>query len=361
MPQPWSDESVVPAADIAACRAMLRTGSRTFFAASLLLPRAVREPASALYAFCRLADDLIDLEGGRGDAIGALNDRLDRAYAGCPLPFPADRALAGVVAQFGIPRTLPAALIEGFEWDAQGRRYDDLASLHAYAARVAGSVGAMMAMLMGVRAPDAVARACHLCVAMQRSNIARDVGEDARAGRIYLPCDWLREAGIDPDAWLARPAFTDALGTVVARLLHAADDAYARVEAGIARLPAACRPGIRAAQMLYTEIGREVARRGFDSVSARAVVSGRRKATLLLRAGVAAVPRVRERSSAAVAECNYLVEAVAAAPPRLAVRLPQRAAPRRNLGERVDWVIDLFERLERRERAQRSAAGFRPG
>ena len=77
----------------------------------------------------------------------------------------------------------------------------------------------MMTVLMGARDARALARACDLGVAMQLTNIARDVGEDARAGRLYLPLAWLREAGIDPEAWLARPAFSDALGSVVRRLL----------------------------------------------------------------------------------------------------------------------------------------------
>ena len=92
----------------------------------------------------------------------------------------------------------------------------------------------MMALLMGARAPHLLARACDLGVAMQLTNIARDVGEDARAGRLYLPLAWLREAGIDPDAWLTRPAFTPALGDVVRRLLQQADVLYARAGAGIA-------------------------------------------------------------------------------------------------------------------------------
>ncbi len=104
-----------------------------------------------------------------------------------------------------MPRELPEALLEGFEWDLVGRRYETLEELQAYAARVAGSVGAMMAVLMGARSAAVLARACDLGVAMQLTNIARDVGEDARQGRLYLPLAWLREAGIDPER-LARSA-----------------------------------------------------------------------------------------------------------------------------------------------------------
>ena len=171
--------------------------------------------------------------------------------------------------------------MEGFAWDAEGRRYDDLAALRAYAVRVAGSVGAMMAVLMGVRDPARLAAAIDLGVAMQLSNIARDVGEDARAGRLYLPLRWLAEAGVDPELFLAAPRHSPALGRVVQRVLDTAEKHYRRARPGIARLPLGCRLGIGAASLLYAEIGREVARRGHDSVSGRAVVSGRRKIQVL--------------------------------------------------------------------------------
>ena len=265
--QPWSEAELATPADHAACRTLLRSGSRSFFAASLLLPASVRQPASALYAFCRLADDAVDLAGGGLPAVERMRERLERAYAGCPLPLPVDRAFAEVVRRYRIPQTLPESLLEGLAWDAEGRRYEDLGQLHAYAVRVAGTVGAMMAILIGRRSPGSVARACDLGVAMQLSNIARDVGEDARARRLYLPLAWLRDAGVDPDAWLARPVFSPAIGTAVQRLLREADLLYERAGVGIAGLPLGSRPGIYAARFLYAGIGREIERRGLDSVA----------------------------------------------------------------------------------------------
>ena len=181
--------------DYQACQALMRGGSKTFFAASRLLPSRVRGPAIALYAFCRVADDAIDLSSDRVLALTALNERLRRIYAGEPMAFAPDRALATVVRDFDMPLALVSALLEGFEWDAEGRRYETIEDLQAYAARVAGSVGAMMAVVMRTRSEQALARACDLGVAMQLTNIARDVGEDARSGRLYLPLQWLREAG----------------------------------------------------------------------------------------------------------------------------------------------------------------------
>ena len=353
-------------ADMAQCRAALREGSYTFFAASLILPRAVREPASALYAFCRLADDAVDNAaddasdkgGDKHAAVARLRLRLDAAYSGRACPVAADRVLSTVVAQFNIPRALPEALLQGFEWDANGRRYESMEDLQDYAARVAGSVGAMMALLMGVRCSEGLARACDLGVAMQLSNIARDVGEDARMGRLYLPLQWMRDAGLDPEAWLACPVFNEQIASVVSRVLQAADVLYQRVDAGVAQLPLACRPGINAARFLYAEIGHEVARRGLDSVSQRAVVARSRKLQLLGRSILTLFPANALRPAPCLAANQFLVDA--AAEPINAVKSPNAPqslkAPwwrlNRRLEERAVWVIELFDRLERSERRE---------
>jgi phytoene synthase len=329
--------------DLQACRELMRGGSKSFFAASLLLPARVRVPASALYAFCRLADDAIDLGDDPYAAMDELRLRLDGIYAGRPRAIAADRSLADTVHAHSIPRPLLDALLEGFLWDAQGRRYDTVAELYDYGARVAGTVGAMMALVMGERSSQALARACELGVAMQLTNIARDVGEDARNGRVYLPRTWLAEAGIDAEAWLRRPVFDDAVASVVGRLLHAADDLYRRSEQGIALLPRDCRPAIRAAGLVYGEIGRQLARTGLDSVNHRVVVSTRRKLALMARASAAAiaVPGAAGPVPAPLPAIRYLIDAVTrdASGHRAATRPTQRS-----FDERLVWVIDLFER-----------------
>jgi len=203
-----------------------------------------------------------------------------------------------------------------------------------------------MTLLMGVRTPDALARACDLGVAMQLTNIARDVGEDARCGRLYLPLDWMREAGLNPDEWLANPVFSANLGRVIERLLGTAEALYRRADAGLAKLPAACRPGMFAARLLYAEIGHEVARRGYDSVSQRAVVAWGRKSRLLLD-GIIAAGFWRSRcSDAPLDECMFLLDSLPETTEIKAVR-----ARRPGLEERVVWLAQLFERLERRENA----------
>lgn len=350
---PLPDKPFATAADLAACRAMIRQGSRSFFAASLLLPSEVRAPAYSLYAFCRFADDAVDGADAEDDAPAGLADRLARAYEGRPAPSPPDRAFADMVVKYGVPRELPEALLEGLLWDAEGRRYDDLSGLYAYSARVAGTVGAMMTLLMGVRDPHVLARACDLGIAMQLTNICRDVGEDAGMGRIYLPLAWVREAGIDPDAWLERPVFDARLAAVVRRLLAAADELYRRAVAGIAALPRTCRPGILAARTLYAEIGREVERLGLDSVSRRAVVPPRRKLWLLTQAFAAApfAAAGRGMPAPALEEARFLIDAVVANPLPPPDRSSVSSLPWWDIDGRIAWVIDLFERIDERERA----------
>lgn len=307
--------------DIEACRAAIRNGSLSFHAASRLLPAKVRDRTLVLYAFCRLADDSVDDSTEKAAAVTALDRRLDLAYAGRPLNAPFDRAFARLVEEVGMPRALPEALIEGLAWDAANRRYDDFPALCGYAARVASAVGAMMCVLMGVRDRDRLARACDLGLAMQITNIARDVGEDARADRLYLPRDWLDAAGINPDTLAAMPRTTPELAALVARLLAHADDFYRRAEPGIAALPLTCRPGIMAARLVYAGIGTELARLGHDSIAHRARTGTAQKLRFLALAGarsalVGVMPLPATLYAPPAPETAFLVRAAARPPAR---------------------------------------------
>lgn len=337
-------------ADLVACRKLLSVGSRTFYAASLLLPKRVRDPATCLYAFCRVADDAVDLEHASEATLQALNQRLDRAYEGRPFETPVDRALSSTVLSFGIPRALLDALIEGFRWDAEGRTYETLSELHGYAARVAGTVGTMMAILMGRRKADDLARAADLGIAMQLTNIARDVGEDARAGRIYLPLSWLRSGGLSAESVLRDPKLTPTLANAIEALLQAADTLYRRADGGIANLPSDCRPGIRAARLLYADIGRTLSQRGLDSVTQRSVVSVPRKLALLTIALAPSLsPRTRS-ADAPIDAARFLVDAVERDP----FIPPRETGPGLpawwNLHARAVRLVELIDALERRDR-----------
>ena len=327
------------AADFAACLALLRVGSKSFHAASRLLPARLRPSVCALYAFCRLADDAVDEGVAKDDVLSRMRLRLDAIYGGGALKGPVEIAFADTVERFQIPRALPEALFEGFAWDAAGRDYQTLSEVRDYAMRVAGTVGMMMALLMGVRRQDALARACDLGVAMQLTNIARDVGEDARAGRLYLPRDWFAEAGLDADVFLAAPVFEPRIAAMTERLLAEAHRLYRRAESGIAQLPLDCRPAIFGARHIYHAIGVEIAANGHDSVSRRAHVTRARKLQLLGRALTSTLIVPRGAAKPSLPEAVFLIEAIGS-----------QSSAHRSEPHRIAWLIDLFERLERTER-----------
>jgi phytoene synthase len=149
---------------------------------------------------------------------------------------------------------------------------------------------------------------------MQLTNICRDVGEDARNGRVYLPAAWLREVGLDADALIQRPTHNAALGVVVERLLCEADGLYERADLGVPMLPRDCRPAIRAARLIYADIGRVVRSRHCDAVSSRAITSTARKLALAARASLTLLSRSRApslRDLPCLDETRFLVDAAA--------------------------------------------------
>ena len=334
----------------AECRAAIEAGSKSFNAASRLLPADVRWPAQAIYAFCRAADDAVDLSPDPASAFADLHRRLAHIYAGRSNGEPADRAFAEIACHYGIPQAIPLALLEGFRWDVEGRRYEELTDLLAYCVRVASTVGIMMSLVMGVRRPEVVARACELGMAMQLTNIARDVGEDARAGRVYLPLNWLRAAGIDPDQWLTDPRFSPALAAVVQRLLRVADELYERSVCGIAALPGRCRPAIHAARLIYAEIGRELERQGLDSVNRRAFTSTRRKTALLASAcwHSLAVPASPARPPPIEAE--FLIAAIPLVAPLHPIAAARR--PWWDVSGAFPEMLELLLHLQQQRRSQ---------
>jgi len=319
--------------DLAWCRDVLRRGSQSFWTAGQLLPPDVRDAFAAVYAFCRAADDLVDLAPTvNAGVLARITSRIDRVYAAREPLGPGDYALGCMVERYDIPRTVFDALVEGFAWEVDGRHYETIHDLYAYSTRVASCVGAAAALIMGRRDPVTLARACDLGVAMQLTNIARDVGEDARRGRLYLPREWMRDEGLDPDAFLAAPAFSPALGRVVRRLLGEAEVFYARADEGIDRLPERCRPAIRAARLVYADIGRVIARHGFDAVGRRAWTSAPRKAWMLLRAVTSRGESARTASAAPpLREARFLVDAALLGGRTLR---PKGAAPWRLLPQR---------------------------
>jgi phytoene synthase len=341
---------MIAPADLEHCREAIRTGSLSFHAASKVLPTRVRDPALALYAFCRLADDAVDLQKDKAAAVLNLRDRLDLVYAGSPRNAPADRAFAAIVEDFDMPRALPEALLEGLAWDAMERRYASLSELLDYSARVASAVGVMMCVLMGVRDKHALARAADLGLAMQLTNIARDVGEDAREGRLYLPLDWMAEVGVDPGAFLAKPEADRETRALIRRLVREAHRFYVRADSGVTALPLDCRTGIYAAGRIYAGIGHAVERAGFDSISKRARTTKASKVIWLAQSAIRAatsvvMPRPATLYSESAPEVQFLIDAAA-----------RKSESQSAWGEgRAGALVEVLATLERRDRQRREA------
>lgn len=344
----------IDAIDLAHCRDAMRIGSKSFYMASCLLPPEIRDATLVTYAFCRLSDDTVDdlEEGAVGlAAVDVLRLRLDKIYADAPIDHPVDRALAATVRHYKVPRDVLDALLEGMAWDAEGRDHETIEDVIDYSVRVAGSVGMLICCIMNRRDAATLARACDLGIAMQITNICRDVGEDAGRGRIYLPAQWMRDAGIDSVTWLRRPRHDERLARVIERMLETADEFYQRAETGVTDLPIACRPAIYMARHCYAEIGQQVRRHHWDSVSRRAVVSSKRKLWMLTRVfGSLMSGRAVDRSDA-VEQAAYLVDGISLPGARAAAK---HRAPWWRWGHRLEWTIDLFIRLEELDRLKQA-------
>ena len=290
---------------IAAQKALHHHG-RTFALASHLLPPDSRDDAAVLYALCRLCDDLADEAPDPVQArvhLEALLDHLRGLAAGHTLPdLTLDRTLdlagsgALVRAWVGISRarSIPLypleALIAGVLTDTEPVTVQDDAELLRYCYRVAGTVGLLMCGVLDVRSPDALPLAVDLGIAMQLTNICRDVLEDAQRGRVYLPATRLHEAGTHSEAVRTGQADPEAVARVVRPLLRMADERYARGEQGLAYLPWRCRFAIRSAARMYRAIGVRLRRAGANPLTGRTVVPWHGKAVGMADAAVRTLP-----------------------------------------------------------------------
>ncbi len=275
---------------VAEAEQTIRQGSRSFHMASRLFDRRTRERVWLLYRWCRHCDDVCDGQvlghaGGRACVSTAeLERQTRRALAGertGELPFD---ALGQVLAECAISERYVLDHLRGFALDAEGWRPADEADLLRYCYYVAGAVGCMMAVVMGVDPKDeeTLQRAAGLGTAFQLSNIARDVRDDHQAGRCYLPSDWLRAEGLQPDGLLQAEA-SERLVAIVGRICSLAEEHEESARQGISQLPFRSRWAIHSAAGIYGRIGRRVAARGADAWRERVVVPRREKAMIMIR------------------------------------------------------------------------------
>lgn len=273
-------------------------GSTSFAAAARLFDPSVRDDAYCLYAWCRHCDDEIDGQVlGHGSVglhptlarakLALLEDKTLRALAGDPMEDQAFAAFQRVALRHSIPAEHPLALLEGFRMDVDGRVYRTLEDTLVYAYHVAGVVGVMMARVMGVSELKTLRRAADLGLALQLTNIARDVVEDARGGRVYLPTDWLGCIGDDPAA-VADPANRTIVFEAADRLIEAAEPYYQSARWGLPALGFRSAWAVAAARGVYRQIGLTVRARGPRCMERRASTSAVTKALRVAEAGFVA-------------------------------------------------------------------------
>ena len=266
--------------------ATLAAGSRSFSFASRFLPARRRADAALLYAFCRWVDDLADEAPDPGEARLRL-DEVEAELSGAAPRRPIVAALASMAERVDLDLAHALELVRGVRSDLEAVRVPDDRALLRYCYRVAGTVGLMMCPVLGVRVEAAQPFALDLGVAMQLTNICRDVLEDARRGRVYLPADRLAAAGVSQAGLLTlSPERPSGVERVVQDLLQLAERYYQSADRGLGFIPVGPRVAIAVASRVYREIGRRLLARGGAALAGRTVVSGPRKGWVALVAVV---------------------------------------------------------------------------
>jgi phytoene synthase len=278
---------------------IIAQGSKSFRFASQIFDEETRGRSWLLYAWCRACDDVTDGQTLGHDAvtpedpaerIAFLRSATADALAGRPTGLAAFDAFAAVAAECAIPPDLAADHLAGFERDATGWAPATEQELLSYCYQVAGAVGVMMAHVMGVpasdpdtRAQDTLRRAADLGLAFQLANIARDIVDDAKVGRRYLPDDWLAEEGLT-GADLADPAHRPALARIARRLATLAERYRTSSKVGAARLPFRSRWAVLSAARIYGKVAERAVELGERAWDERISIPRREKVALVLAA-----------------------------------------------------------------------------
>ena len=269
------------------CQRETRRHARSFYFASVALPRDKKRAAYAVYAFCRYADDLVDRSTSPeniGPALARVGAEFDRLVAGAVSEPPFAPAFAWAVARYGIEKQPFLDLLKGVAMDLGPVRIADWPQLRDYCYHVASVVGLMMARIFELRDEAGRERAIDLGLAMQLTNILRDVGEDQRLGRVYLPADELAAGGVGPGDLAAERA-TPALRTLLRAQIARARKYYTQAEAGIPLLADdGSQYTVWLMRHVYAGILDEIEKLDYEVLRRRASTSFPRKLLLAARA-----------------------------------------------------------------------------
>ncbi|MEA2624139.1 MAG: 15-cis-phytoene synthase [Candidatus Binatota bacterium] len=266
--------------DFRYCRDLTRRSATSFYSAFRLLPAARRDALYAVYAFCRAVDDAVD-DADPCDApraIAGWREELERCYRGAPT-HPITSAIAASLERFPIPRAALGAILEGVEMDLTRARYETFAELEVYCRRVASAVGLAAIEIFGYRSPLTREYAVRLGIALQLTNILRDVSEDAARGRVYLPEEDLARFDY-PAGDLFLGIYNRRFRSLMEFECERARSYYRGAEAVLAPVDV---PRLRSAELMrrtYEEVLDRIVAEDYDVFGRRLGVPRRRKAWL---------------------------------------------------------------------------------
>ncbi len=265
----------VCAGDWKLCSEVTRTHGRTFYFSSQLMPPRKRRAIHSAYAFCRIADDLVDRAAELGvdharDRLQAWEDEVDDPRQPVAIAYAATRDT------YRIPSRFTHEMFSGIRMDLDAERYETWDELYVYCYRVAGTIGLITSPILGVKIASATAHAVELGVAMQLTNILRDIGEDAAVGRLYLPLRELASFGVDPESIMTGRPNGD-FDSFMAFQIDRARDYYRRASAGMPALAPSGQFAALASSRMYSRILNQIEAQRYDVFSQRAHISTRRK------------------------------------------------------------------------------------
>ena len=253
-------------------RDVLAHHARSFRWGAFFLPEGAHDDAAVTYAFCRLVDDVVDEAPDKLRATKGV-EVLEAELRGDALPSALVKGFSQVMLRDGGSLEPAYELIKGVRSDLGEQVLQTEADLLTYCYRVAGTVGLMMCQVLRVQDPRAIPHAIDLGIAMQLTNIARDVKEDAERGRVYIPASILVEHGLTSEQVLDGSADRKALAKAVEWLFETGEAYYRSAEAGMHFIPWRSRMAIFVASRTYRGIGVKLAKRGFDAMAGRTIVS----------------------------------------------------------------------------------------
>ena len=260
--------------------------SKSFFMSTKLLPRKFRMAVYGLYGFCRYIDNLIDQPRSRSSVeilneVEAFREELKIASRSGESEHPIISAYIHVAKEYGIPLVYPLELLTGVSMDVKHKRYKSFDELYQFCYRVAGVVGVMMTFILGYENDDAFEYAVKLGVAMQLTNILRDIKEDKDNSRIYLPLEELHEFNVSEHEIL-HEKFTPCLKKLMVFSAERAHQYYEEAKPGINMLKKDSRFAIIAASRIYRGILNEIEQRDYNPFLGRVYVSQSKKMRIIL-------------------------------------------------------------------------------